>query len=46
MAFMLALAVVVYAILSVGIGVATGDKCGDYQAEKTWSYVPPGWVCR
>jgi hypothetical protein len=45
LAFMLALAVVVYAILSVSIGVATAGRCGDYSTPKTWTYVPPGWVC-
>jgi uncharacterized membrane protein len=45
-AFMLALAVVIYAILSIGIGVATADRCGEYRTAKTWSFVPPGWVCQ
>ena len=45
-AFMLALVVVVYALISIGIGVATADRCGDYDAAKTWSFAPPGWVCQ
>ena len=46
LAFMMALAVVVYALISIGIGVATADRCGDYDAAKTWSFAPPGWVCQ
>jgi hypothetical protein len=42
---MMALAVVIYGILSIAIGVATADQCGDYDAPKEWSFVPPGWVC-
>ena len=44
-AFVLALTVVVFAILSISIGVATADRCGDYAAPKTWNLVPPGWNC-
>ena len=43
---MMALGVVVYVLLSVGIGVATADRCGDYDAAKSWTFAPPGWVCR
>lgn len=43
--FWILLAVTVYALTSGGIAVATGDKCGGMQAEKTWQYVPPGWQC-
>jgi hypothetical protein len=43
---MMALAVVVYAFLSMGIAVATANRCGDYDAAKTWNLVPPGWECR
>ena len=42
---MMALAVVVYAILSIAIGVATVNRCGDYDAPKTWTFAPPGWDC-
>jgi hypothetical protein len=45
LAFVLALAVVIYAILSISVGVATADRCGDYGAPKSWTFFPPGWVC-
>ncbi len=44
--FVLLLAVTVYALTSAGIAVATEDKCGGMQADKTWQVFPPGWVCR
>lgn len=45
LAFMLALGIVIYGILSISIGIATADRCGEYSSAKSWSFVPPGWVC-
>ncbi len=44
--FVLLLAVTVYVLTSAGIAIATEDKCGGLQADKTWQVFPPGWVCR
>ena len=43
--FVLMLAVTVYTLTSAGIAVATQDKCGGMQANKTWQVFPPGWQC-
>lgn len=41
----LALAVVLYGVVSVGIGLGTADRCGAIGADKRWNFVPPHWVC-
>jgi hypothetical protein len=35
----------VFALVSVAIGVATADACGDLDATKSWRVLPPGWEC-
>ncbi|MCB1016331.1 MAG: hypothetical protein KDB10_14635 [Acidimicrobiales bacterium] len=44
--FFVLLAFTVYALTSAAIAVATGDKCGGMQVDKTWQLFPPGWECR
>ena len=39
------LAVTLYALLSISIGVATADACGRLNDDKTWQFFPPGWEC-
>ena len=39
------LALTVYVLTSGAIAIATGDKCGGMQVDKTWQFFPPGWVC-
>jgi hypothetical protein len=40
------LIVVLYAILSISIGVATNENgCGPGY-ERQWQYAPPRWVCK
>ena len=34
-----------FTLASAGIAIATQDKCGGMQAEKTWEIFPPGWHC-
>jgi hypothetical protein len=44
--FIVLLALTVYALTSVGVAIATGDKCGGMATTKTWNFAPPGWECR
>ena len=43
--FYLALAVVIYALISVAIAFATAGDCGNLRSEKRWVFVPPQWDC-
>lgn len=43
--FIVLLALTVYVLTSGAIAVATGDKCGGLQVDKTWQFFPPGWDC-
>jgi hypothetical protein len=43
--YLLLVVVAVYALTSVAIAVATADKCGDLDANKSWVVVPPHWEC-
>ena len=43
--FVVLLALTVYVLTSGAIAIATGDKCGGMQVDKTWQFFPPGWVC-
>lgn len=43
--FFLLLAMTIYTLTSAAIAVATQDKCGGMQANKTWQMFPPGWEC-
>jgi hypothetical protein len=40
------LILVIYAIVSVAIGVSTDDKTCGAGYHREWGYVPPQWVCR
>lgn len=47
---LLVLAVVVavtFALFSIGVAVATADKCGGTRlnTQKEWNYFPPRWDC-
>lgn len=42
--FYIALAVVVYALISVAIGMATLNDCDDFP-DREWRLFPPGWEC-
>jgi hypothetical protein len=44
-AFGILIALVVYALLSVAVAVATIDKCQDMGRGKQWNLVPPRWDC-
>lgn len=37
----------VFIVYSVGVAVATADKCGGSRlnGEKEWNYLPPRWDC-
>ena len=41
--FYVALAVLIYGLLSLTIAGSTADKCGD--GPKEWNIVPPRWEC-
>ncbi|QGG95483.1 hypothetical protein [Actinomarinicola tropica] len=42
----IALAVVLYALLSVAYALATTNSaCGELNDYKEWRLVPPGWEC-
>jgi hypothetical protein len=42
----MAIAVIVYALVSGGVAVATLDKCEHVAAgQKLWRLIPPGWEC-
>ncbi len=43
--FIVLLALTVYTLTSVGVAIATDDKCGGAQANRTWQIFPPGWQC-
>lgn len=44
--FLLLAAAMIYTLISVGIAVATSDKCGSrLDNAKEWSYFPPKWEC-
>jgi hypothetical protein len=44
---MLLAAVVVYALISVSIAIATADKCDNVgTGQKEWSFLPPKWECK
>jgi hypothetical protein len=45
LAFLMALSVVLYGILSFAIAISTANTCGDYSAAKTWNVAPPAWEC-
>ena len=38
---------IVFALFSVGVAIATNDKCGaeHFNTKKTWNYFPPRWEC-
>jgi hypothetical protein len=44
-AFGLLIVVVVYALLSVSVAMATIDKCEDRGQDREWNLVPPRWDC-
>ena len=44
--WVLALIVILSALTSGAIAVATSDSCGGYNHAKEWRYLPPHWVCR
>jgi hypothetical protein len=39
------LMVVLYAILSVSIGMSTNDRTCRFGYEREWQFFPPHWVC-
>ena len=44
---MLLAAVVVYALISISIAMATADKCDNVSnGHKDWSFLPPKWECK
>jgi len=44
--WVLAVLVIMYALTSGSVAIATSDKCGGYNNAKEWQYLPPRWVCR
>ena len=38
---------VTFAVFSVGVAIATADKCGGshFYTDKEWNYFPPRWEC-
>lgn len=46
LSWMLAIAVILYALASGAIAVATAEDCGTYNAQKEWQLLPPHWECR
>jgi hypothetical protein len=46
LAWLLAIAVILYAAASGGVAVATAGKCGPYDGPKQWQLLPPHWECR
>jgi len=44
--FILVIAVT-FAVFSVGVAIATADKCGGshFYTDKEWNYFPPRWEC-
>jgi hypothetical protein len=43
--FWFAVIVTTYVLVSASVAVATADRCGDLDGEKTWNPFPPHWVC-
>jgi hypothetical protein len=39
---------VTYTLFSVGVAIATADKCGTahFNTQKEWNYFPPRWDCK
>jgi hypothetical protein len=39
---------VCFTLFSVGVAVATADKCGGehFNTQKEWNYFPPRWDCK
>ena len=39
---------VVFTLFSVGVALATNDKCGSehLNTKKEWNYFPPRWECQ
>ncbi len=44
-AFATLIVIVVYALLSLSIAMATIDKCDDRGLGREWNLVPPRWDC-
>jgi hypothetical protein len=44
----LLLCVLAFAFYSVGVALATNDKCGSehLNTQKEWTYFPPQWECK
>jgi hypothetical protein len=38
---------ITYTMFSVGVALATNDKCGGehFETQKTWNWFPPQWEC-
>lgn len=43
--FLALIVAILYALISIGVGLATADACGDLGSPKSWRVAPPGWEC-
>lgn len=44
--FFILVVVLAYAVVSGGVALTTGRKCGDLGRQREWRLVPPGWECK
>ena len=44
---MILVVAVTFTLFSVGVAIATADKCGSqhFATQKDWNYFPPRWDC-